>query len=106
MEKNPIETNKSVKKNILQDPSTADLLLMDPPLPYRPTIAPAPMAPSQGSPLSSCPASLYHPLHPVPARRGRVGRDPWNWEGPWGPRTKGPLHLIQQWPSPSKPMGS
>lgn len=100
MEKNPIETNKSVK-NILQDPSTVDLLLMDPPLPYPPIIAPAPMAPSQGSPLSSCP-----PASSGPSKGERVGRDPWNWEGPWGPRTKGPLHLIQQWPSPSEPMGS
>jgi hypothetical protein len=33
-EKNPTETNKSVKKNILQDPSTVDLLLMEPPPPY------------------------------------------------------------------------
>jgi hypothetical protein len=32
-EKNPVETNESVKKNILQDPFTADLLLMDPPPP-------------------------------------------------------------------------
>lgn len=76
MEKDPIETNKSVKKNILQDPSTADLLLMDPPLPYRPTIAPAPMAPSQGSPLSSCPSCLYHPLPPVPARGREGGEGP------------------------------
>lgn len=88
MEKNPIETNKSVK-NILQDPSTVDLLLMDPPLPYPPIIAPAPMAPSQGSPLSSCPASLYHPLPPVPARGRGWGGTLGTGKGHGDPEQKG-----------------
>jgi hypothetical protein len=31
MKENTVETDKSLKKNILQDPSTVDLLLVDPP---------------------------------------------------------------------------
>jgi hypothetical protein len=38
-------------------------------------------------------------------QRGRVGRDPQNWDQPWRPGGKGPLNLIQQWPSLSKPTG-
>jgi len=56
-EKNLVETKESVK-NILQDPSTADLILIDPPPPYPPTMAPVPTDP-QGSLLSPHPASLY-----------------------------------------------
>jgi len=100
-EKNPVETNESVK-NFLQDPSTVDLILVDPLPPYLPTMAKVPMSPPQGSPLSPHQASCYTP--PLdPARRGEGGSQ--NRDGPWQPRAKGPLHLIQQWPSPSEPTG-
>jgi hypothetical protein len=79
-EKNNVEINKFVK-NILQDPSTADLLLMDPPPPYSPTVVLGPKAPPQGlappqrSPLTSCPTSLY-PTLPLALAKGEGGEGP------------------------------
>jgi len=55
--KNPVETKESVKNNILQDPSTVDLILMDPPPPYPTTMATVPIALPQGSPVNPHPAS-------------------------------------------------
>jgi hypothetical protein len=46
-EKNPVETNKSVK-NILQDPSTAEILLLDPLSPFSTTRSSVSTVPPQG----------------------------------------------------------
>jgi hypothetical protein len=98
MKKNPVETNESVNKNILQDPSTVDLLLMDP-VPLNPPI----MAPPQGSSLSPHPVFLYTPFL-WSQQGGRVGRDPQNQDQPWETGAKGPLHPKQQY-APPKPTG-
>jgi hypothetical protein len=90
-EKNPVETNKSIK-NILQDPFTVDLLLLDPPPPYTHTVTLGPTAPPQGAPLSFPPAFIFLPfLHPQ--QGGRMGRDPRNWDGHGDPEEKG--HFTQ-----------